>query len=66
MKYTIDRFEGNFAVVELEDKKFVNIPREAVPPEAKEGDIILTVVDNKGTAEQKQKIEELMKTMFID
>lgn len=66
MKYTVDRFEGKFAVVELEDKKFVNIPREAIPPEAKEGDIILTVVDNKGTAEQKQKIEEMMKTMFID
>lgn len=66
MKYTIDRFEGNFAVVELEDKKFVNVPREAVPAEAKEGDIILTVVDNKGTAEQKHKIEEMMKTMWID
>lgn len=66
MRYTIDRFEENFAVVELEDKKFVNVPREVVPPEAKEGDIIFSTVDNAGTKEQRKKIEEIMKTMWIN
>ena len=42
MEYTIDRFEGKFAVVELENKKFANIPREAIPEKAKEGDVKLT------------------------
>jgi len=27
MKYIIDRFEGDFAIVELADKTFSNIPR---------------------------------------
>ena len=66
MKYVIDRFEGEFAVVELEDKKFVNVPRKAIPPEAKEGDIILTVIDNQGTKEQRKKIDNLMETLWVD
>lgn len=66
MRYTIDRFEGNLAVVELEDKSFVNIPIVALPPEAKEGDIILAVIDDKGTAERRKKIEGMMKDLWAD
>lgn len=66
MKYVIDRFEGESAIVELEDKKFVNIPRKAIPPEAKEGDIILVTIDSQGTKEQRKKIEQLMKTLWVD
>ena len=66
MKYVIDRFEGEFAVVELENKKFVNVPLKAIPPRAKEGDIILTVIDNQGTKEQRKKIDNLMETLWVD
>ena len=66
MKYTIDRFEGNFAVVELENEKFVDIPREAIRPEAKEGDIISVMVDKETTAKRKKEIEDMTKDMWIE
>lgn len=66
MKYTIDRFEGSFAVVELEDKSFVNIPIVSLPPEAKEGDIISVVIDSQGTAERRKKIDKMMKDLWAD
>ena len=28
MKIIIDRFEGGFAIVELEDKRIINMPQE--------------------------------------
>lgn len=66
MRYTIDRFEGNFAVVELENKKFVDVPKMALPPEAKEGDIIKVEVDTAQTKKQKDKIRGLMNDLFAD
>ncbi len=66
MKYTIDRFEGDFAVVELENGKFANIPREAIPREAKDGDIISVTVDKDTTAKRKKEIEDMTKDMWIE
>lgn len=37
MIITIDRFEGKYAVIELPDGNFINIPNE-IFPDAKEGD----------------------------
>ena len=39
MKGIIDRFEGNFAVIELEDKSLLNIEIQKLPPKSKEGDM---------------------------
>ena len=36
----IDRFEGQFAVVELENKKIINIEKNKIPIEAKAGDVL--------------------------
>ncbi|MCI1966845.1 MAG: DUF3006 domain-containing protein [Oscillospiraceae bacterium] len=66
MKYTIDRFEGDFAVVELENQKLVNIPRAAIPIGAEEGDIISVRVDAEGTKERKQHIQKLMDDVWAD
>ena len=41
MLLVIDRFEGDFAVCEDANKNIVNIKREIVPKEAKEGDILV-------------------------
>ncbi|MCI8538144.1 MAG: DUF3006 domain-containing protein [Oscillospiraceae bacterium] len=38
MKYTIDRFEEGFALLEDEAGEMRQIPRTALPPEAREGD----------------------------
>jgi hypothetical protein len=39
-KLTIDRFEGNYAVCEQEDKTTINIPKYKLPLECKEGDTL--------------------------
>ena len=44
MKGIIDRFEGDFAVCEI-DGQMKNLPRALFPEEAKEGDVFF--IDNK-------------------
>lgn len=66
VKYTIDRFEGPFAVVELEDKSFINIPVKALPQEAKEGDVISVEINTGDTKARKQRIEKKMKDLWAD
>ncbi len=63
MRVIIDRFEENFAVVEIEPGKFVELPKELVP-NAKEKDVILIQKDSKETKKRKQKIEKLMSQVF--
>ncbi|NMA68528.1 MAG: DUF3006 domain-containing protein [Desulfitobacterium sp.] len=69
MRGIIDRFEGDYAVVEKENRKFVNIPREALPLEAKEGDVIIQVgteyrIDQSETEKRRKRIEELSRNLW--
>lgn len=65
--YIIDRFEGDWAVVEYNRTTF-NLPRELVPPEAVEGDVIsITVtVDVDATAKLKEGVKNLADKLFKD
>lgn len=66
MKVIIDRFEGDFAVCEKEDKTMVNIPNELLPKEAKEGNV-LTInisIDAEETEKRKKLIEDLTKDIW--
>lgn len=65
MRFIIDRFEGDFAVAELEDGAFVNIPRRVVP-DAKEGDVVLITIDHNETKRRNEKITGLMDKLFQD
>lgn len=65
MKVIIDRFEGDYAVVEIEIGKCVNIPKILIP-NAKEGDTIKIEIDKKETLERKKHIQELMNNVFED
>ena len=47
MKLIIDRFEGNFAVCETENKTFVNIPKSELPSLINEGDVLIQNADGK-------------------
>jgi len=60
MRIIIDRFEGDFAVVELENKLFANMPKSLVPHEAKEGSVLSIELDKKETEKRKQNISELI------
>lgn len=66
MNLTVDRFEGNFAVVELPDGKLVNFPKESLPPNAREGSILSLVVNESATEEKLSKITKRMKKLFKD
>jgi len=58
MRYIIDRFEGDFAVVELKSKELVNIPKMALPENCREGDIIIISLDVNETEKRKNMILE--------
>ena len=58
MLVTIDRFEGDFAVVELPDMTFLDVPKELFP-NAKEGDIFKIEKDES----EKQLIEDRIKQL---
>ena len=64
MKVIIDRFEENYAVVELSDKKTVDLPLELVPEGGKEGDVLDITIDYKETDKRKEEIENLMEDMW--
>lgn len=65
MKITIDRFEGDMAVVELPDMSFINVPRKLFPG-AKESDVVDVSIDNSETEKRKKKITGLMDELFKD
>lgn len=64
MKFTIDRFEGEFAIVELENKEMLDIPKGILPIEAKEGDIISVSVEQGETEERKERIQSKFDRLF--
>lgn len=60
MRLTIDRFEGEFAVVELPDRSQVNFPVILLPSEAQEGDVIEITINSTISRERKKEISRLM------
>ena len=65
MKVIIDRFEGEFAVVEIETGKCINIPKILIP-NSKEGDVVNIGIDEKETEDRKKYIQDLMNNVFED
>lgn len=65
MKIIIDRFEGEYAVCEIEVGTIVNIPKILVP-NATEGDVITIEVDKAETEERRKNVQELMNNLFED
>jgi len=64
--YTIDRFEGDLAMLETDSRQIVEIPRSALPAGAKEGDVVREEdgrfwIDKEETArlrEQTRRLED--------
>lgn len=67
MMYIIDRFEGEWAVIEFNRKTF-NLPRILVPPEVMEGDVltIKVSVDAEATAKIKGDVKDIADNLFKD
>lgn len=63
MFVTIDRFEEDFAVVELPDETLIHVPR-ALFPHSGEGDIFLIQKDIEEMSKRKEKIKKLSDELF--
>lgn len=71
MKLIIDRFEGIYAICELENGAFIDVPKEDIPKEAKEGDILIKTdngycVDKTATENKRKEIKERINKLFKD
>ncbi|MDE6110437.1 MAG: DUF3006 domain-containing protein [Eubacterium sp.] len=62
----IDRIEADFAVCEIEEGNFADIPLKALPNDVKEGDVIKISVDYSETEKRKKNINSLMDSLFVD
>lgn len=65
MKVILDRFEGEFAVLELDVGEVVSVPKVLVG-NATEGDVINISIDKEETSKRKKKIENLINDVFKD
>lgn len=61
MRVIIDRFEGDFAVVEVEEGVTVNMPRILVP-DANEGDTV--IIESYRDTEREERIKKLADELF--
>lgn len=64
MKWIVDRIEGDYAVVELENGKAVDIPLISLPESIKEGTVISVSADKSETEKRKENIDSLAKKLF--
>ncbi|MGF7059084.1 DUF3006 domain-containing protein [Brassicibacter mesophilus] len=69
MRGIIDRFEGDFAVVELENNDMINIEKSKLPKDAYEGTVLIInedsiLIDEYETEERKKKADELINDIF--
>ncbi|HHW03781.1 MAG TPA: DUF3006 domain-containing protein [Thermoanaerobacterales bacterium] len=65
----IDRFEGEFAIIETYDRKMMNIKRNLLPSKAREGDVIdleSMTVDFKETLRRKDEMRKLAEDLFTN
>jgi diphthamide synthase subunit DPH2 len=63
MKVIIDRFEGDVAIVEIEEGKLTTLKKELIPY-AKEGDVIEIIINHQETEKRKKHISNLMSKAF--
>lgn len=66
MNWIIDRFEGDFALVEIDDDSIIKLPKKALPKGAKEGDVISIKINKEETKNRKENIGKLMDSLFVD
>lgn len=70
MRGIVDRFEGEFVVIEI-DGKTTDIARDQVDPNVREGDVVQLIEgiwksDPAATEERSRKIQKLMEQLWED
>lgn len=69
--YIVDRFEGDYIILETPDGSMVDVERNKVIGKVNEGDCLVYennhfLVDEKKTEKRRQEIAEKMKGMWND
>lgn len=69
MKAVIDRFEGEYAVCEKDDRTMIKLKKSEIPFSAKEGDVLIIevgniILDKEETEKRKREIERLTEDMW--
>lgn len=69
MKYVVDRFEGEYAVCEDENRKMLDIKKNKLPEDVKEGDSIVEkdgiyTIDKNKTKNDSERIKKKMDDLF--
>lgn len=73
MMYVLDRFEGEFAVIEKSDQEqvtFVEVNRSLLPSDTEEGDVLILSdsgwsADKEETAQRRRQIQNRLKRMGL-
>ena len=70
-KFTVDRIEGEIAVLERENGSFVEMELASLPKNIREGDIIRfdansCFLSEDETARRRQKMRKLMDKLFTE
>ncbi len=65
MEAVIDRIEGKIAVLELEGKIIIEIPKKFLPKGVKDGDVLKVTFDIDKNAKKRKisKVKELQKKL---
>jgi len=64
--YIIDRFEEDWAIVEIENRTTFNLPRSILPTDLKEGDVIniQVTINSEATKQRSEKAKSLLDNFF--
>jgi hypothetical protein len=71
MRYIIDRFEGDKAILEDEELKLIDIDIAKLPRGVRESDVLIErdgvyIIDIKQTAERKKLAEDMLRDILRD
>lgn len=58
MRFTIDRFEGDYVIIQSLEGKMIEIPKTIVPEEAVEGNVLNITIDKEESEEREIMIKE--------
>lgn len=71
MRYIIDRWEGDYGILENEQGEMEQILRKNLPPQAREGDVLswdggVYRIEEEETRVRRARVEEKMKRLWAD
>ncbi len=69
MEVIVDRFEGDFAICEKPNREMMDIHKEKLPPNVKEGDVLMIsgeqiTIDPEKRKKREERIQDLMNDLW--